>query len=102
MKVLSSANMLCPCCMEEHIVQTVVVPAENIFKNIPVEYDVECYYCDKADEMYEDERQISLNGIAMKNAYREKMGLLTSHQIASIRARYGISQSDLSPAGMGC
>jgi putative zinc finger/helix-turn-helix YgiT family protein len=81
--------------MEEHIVQTVVVPAENTFKNIPVEYDVECYYCDKADEMYEDERQISLNGIAMKNAYREKMGLLTSHQIAAIRARYGISQSDL-------
>jgi uncharacterized phage-associated protein len=31
----------------------------------------------------------------MKNAYREKMGLLTSHQIAAIRARYGISQSDL-------
>jgi putative zinc finger/helix-turn-helix YgiT family protein len=81
--------------MEEHIVQTVVVPEENIFKNIPVEYDVECYYCDKADEMYEDERQISLNGIAMKNAYREKMGLLTSYQIAAIRARYGISQSDL-------
>jgi putative zinc finger/helix-turn-helix YgiT family protein len=81
--------------MEEHIVQTVVIPEENIFKNIPVKYDVECYYCDKADEMYEDERQISLNGIAMKNAYREKMGLLTSHQIAAIRARYGISQSDL-------
>jgi putative zinc finger/helix-turn-helix YgiT family protein len=81
--------------MEEHIVQTVVIPEENIFKNIPVKYDVECYYCDKADEVYEDERQISLNGIAMKNAYREKMGLLTSHQIAAIRARYGISQSDL-------
>jgi transcriptional regulator with XRE-family HTH domain/uncharacterized phage-associated protein len=31
----------------------------------------------------------------MKNAYREKMGLLTSSQIASIRAKYGISQSDL-------
>ena len=31
----------------------------------------------------------------MKNAYREKMGLLTSHQIAAIRTKYGISQSDL-------
>jgi putative zinc finger/helix-turn-helix YgiT family protein len=81
--------------MEDHAVQTIVVSEHNVFKNVPVEYDAEYCYCDKADETYADEQQISLNDIAMKNAYREKMGLLTSHQIAAIRARYGISQSDL-------
>ena len=86
---------ICPCCMEEHEVQTVIVMDSNIFKGVPVEYKAEYYYCDQADEYYADEQQISKNDIAMKNAYREKEGLLTSEQITSIRAKYGISQSDL-------
>ena len=86
---------LCLCCMEEHAVQVITVKESNIFKGVPVEYEAEYHYCDRADETYADEQQISANDIAMKNAYREKTGLLTSHQIAAIRARYGISQSDL-------
>ena len=95
MKVLRKIDMLCPCCMEEHTVQITSVLEHSIFKNVPVDYSAEYFYCDRADEIYADEQQISSNDIAMKNAYREKMGLLTSHQIAAIRARYGISQSDL-------
>ena len=87
--------MLCPCCMEEHDVQRIATVESNVFKGIPIEYNAEYYYCDQADEAYADEQQISINDIAMKNAYREKMGLLTSHQIAAIRTKYGISQSDL-------
>ena len=49
----------------------------------------------QSDETYADEQQISANDISMKNAYRQATGLLTSDQIAAIRARYGISQSDL-------
>jgi putative zinc finger/helix-turn-helix YgiT family protein len=81
--------------MEEHDVQTVLIRESNVFKGVPVEYDAEYFYCDKADETYADEQQISSNDIAMKNAYRVASGLLTSDQIAAIRARYGISQSDL-------
>ncbi|MBO4888915.1 MAG: DUF4065 domain-containing protein [Firmicutes bacterium] len=81
--------------MEVHNVQTVIEKETNIYKDVALEYDAEYYYCDQADELYADEKQMSQNDIAMKNAYREKMGLLTSHQIAAIRARYGISQSDL-------
>ncbi len=95
MRVLDTEKKLCACCMEEHEVQRVVITESNIFKGEPVEYNAEYFYCDLADELYADERQISINDIAMKNAYREKMGLLTSHQIAAIRAKYGISQSDL-------
>lgn len=95
MKVLMKKDMLCPCCMEEHTVQVISVSEHNVFKNVPVDYIAEYFYCDNAKETYADEQQISSNDISMKNAYREKMGLLTSHQIAAIRARYGISQSDL-------
>ena len=95
MKILMSERILCPCCMEKHDVKRVTTEESNIFKGVPVKYEAEYFYCDRADETYADERQVSSNDIALKNAYREKMGLLTSHQIAAIRARYGISQSDL-------
>ena len=96
MRVIESTKKLCPCCMEEHDVKKIAVLENNVYKGKPVEYNAEYFYCDQADETYADEQQISSNDIAMKNAYREKMGLLTSRQIASIRAQYDISQSDLS------
>ena len=86
---------ICPCCMEEHEVKIITVLEKNVFKGVPVEYYAEYHYCSQTDETYADEQQISTNDIARKNAYREKMGLLSSHQISAIRARYGISQSDL-------
>lgn len=95
MKILKTGKRICPCCMEEHVVQTIEVMEENVFKGASVEFRAEYTYCDRADETFAEERQISANDISMKNAYREKMGLLASHQIAAIRSRYGISQSDL-------
>ena len=95
MKIINIERRLCTCCMEEHDVKTVMVRERNTFKGVPIEYDAEYFYCDRANETYEDERQISQNDIAMKNAYRTHEGLLTSDQITAIRARYGISQSDL-------
>ena len=95
MKILMTKRMLCPCCMEEHDVQRITTVESNVFKGVPIVYNAEYYYCDRADEAYADEEQISSNDIAMKNSYREKVGLLTSHQIMTIRAQYGISQSDL-------
>lgn len=76
MKILMTNRMLCPCCMEEHDVQRVTTVESNVFKGMPIEYNAEYYYCDQADEAYADERQISLNDIAMKKAYYEKAGLL--------------------------
>ena len=86
---------ICPCCMEEHEIRTISVMEKNVFKNEPIEYSAEYVYCSRSGETYADESQISANDITMKDAYREKMGLLTSRQITGIRARYGISQSDL-------
>ena len=95
MTIISTEKKLCACCMEEHDVKTIMIRESNIFKGVSVEYDAEYFYCDRADETYADEQRISRNDIAMKNAYREHEGLLTSDQISSIRSRFGISQSDL-------
>lgn len=95
MKTIKTEKRLCECCMEMHGVQRVLVWEKNIFKGVPVDYDAEYFYCDRADETYADEEMISANDIAMKNAYRKANGLLTTDEIIAIRARYGISQSDL-------
>lgn len=95
MKILETEKKICPCCMEKHDIKKIAITENNIFKNIPVEYEAEYYYCDFADEAYANEQQIIRNDIAFKNAYRKKTGLLISDQISAIRAKYNISQSDL-------
>lgn len=86
---------LCPCCMENHEINTITVNENNIFKDVFIEYEAQYCYCKLANETYADEDQISLNDISMKNAYRSKVGLLTSTQISDIRSKYDISQADL-------
>lgn len=95
MNIINTERKLCPCCMEEHDVQTIAVMESSVFKGVPVEYDAEYFYCDRSGETFADEQQTSAYDIAMKNAYRKKVGLLTSDQIAAIRAKYSISQGDL-------
>lgn len=95
MKVIDSEKRLCTCCMEEHDVKKVRLKEHTVFKNTSVDYDVMYLYCDAAKELYAEETMMSENDAAMKDAYREKVGLLTSEEISEIRRKYGISQSDL-------
>ena len=88
-------NMFCPCCMEKHATKIIHRKESNIFKELLVEYDAQYSYCEQTKEIFEDENQISVNDISMKDAYREKKGLLKSSQISDIRSKYAISQSDL-------
>ncbi len=87
--------MLCLCCMEEHDVKAVHITETNTFKNTQVSYEAQYFYCDNADEYYSNEQMITSNDISMKNAYRKKIGLLTTEEIIAIRTTYGLSQSDL-------
>lgn len=93
--IIKREHMLCICCMEEHDVLTVETIDKNIFKGVEVNYKATYNYCDKADEYFETEEQLTANDIAMKNEYRKNNNLLTSAEICNIRAKYGISQSDL-------
>lgn len=95
MKVINSEKRLCTCCMEEHEVKTVLVCEQATFKNTKVSYDASYLYCDAAEEFYMDEQQMQENDMRLKDAYRKEKGLLTSFEISGIRAKYGISQSDL-------
>lgn len=95
MKIIRSEKRICSCCMEEHEVKTVLVMDQATFKNNTVNYEASYYFCELADELYMDEQQMQDNDIRLKDAYRKKEGLLTSAQIGEIRAKYGISQSDL-------
>ena len=95
MKIIKSEKCLCICCMEEHEVKTILVKEQSTFKNQKVSYEALYFYCDVADEMYMDEQQMRENDVRLKEAYRKAKGLLTSSEISGIRAKYGISQSDL-------
>lgn len=75
MEILETVMMQCLCCMERHAVRKIKVEEHNTFMGLPVKYNAEYFYCDKADETYADEEQISSNDIAMKNAYRKQVNL---------------------------
>ncbi len=95
MRIIKTEKRLCTCCMEEHDVKTVLMKEQMTFKNVKVEYEASYFYCDYAGELYMDEQQIQENDVRLKDAYRREVGLLTSNDIIDIRAKYGISQSDL-------
>lgn len=96
MEVIRTERRLCACCMEKHDVKTVRMGEHTVYKNVPVDYMAEYYYCDAAEELYMDEDMASSNDICMKDAYRKTIGVLTSKEIRNIRAKYDISQRDLS------
>ena len=95
MRTLSTEKKLCTCCMEEHEVKIVGVMEHTVFKNVHVQYEAVYSYCDRAEELYMEDDQMSANDSLMKDAYRKGQGLLTSKEIIAIRGKYGISQSDL-------
>ncbi len=95
MRKIGNCIALCPFCMEEHNVSRMVEREKAVFKNEEIIFDSESYYCEECGECFEDENLIKENDIRLKDAYREKMGLLKSSDIVAIRNIYGISQSDL-------
>ena len=95
-KIIKREKRMCTCCMEEHEVKTVLVGEKGVFKGVEVSFDATYMYCDLADEYYADEEQLQENDVRLKDAYRDKMGILTSDDISDIRSKYGISQYDLS------
>ena len=95
MKIIKSEKRLCTCCMEEHEVKTVLVTEQATFKNVKVDYEASYLYCDAAEECYAEEQQMQENDIRLKDAYRKAEGLLTSSEISGIRAKYGVSQTDM-------
>ena len=95
MKVLETKKIYCGCCCSFHDVQVVKIRDKAMFKGLEFEYDTICVYCDVDETFYLDGEQINEDDYRMKDAYRKKVGLLTSKDIKAIRKKYGITQSAL-------
>lgn len=96
MNKIKSEKRLCLICMEEHEVDIVEVMETEIFKDEEVSFIATYEYCSNADEYLETEEMVKVNSLAMKDAYRKKIGLLTSVEIVGIRRKYNVSQKDFS------
>lgn len=66
-----------------------------VIKKIKVEYNHKFYYCPELEEEFEEGDLIDQNLNAARDAYREKVGLLTSEEIKKIRDKFSLSQKDL-------
>lgn len=95
MKIIRKEKKLCLSCMEIHEVKNIALEEKSTFKGTPIRYEAEYFYCDNTEEIYSNEEMLKKNDIAMKDAYRKAMGLLTTNEIIAVRKQYGISQSDL-------
>lgn len=89
---------VCPICGKAHELNINTRKAKTIIKGIEVEYDEQYYVCSnkKKDNEYATAAMENINLLNARNAYRIKMGLLTSDEIVEIREKYGLSQVDLS------
>ena len=95
MEIIEKVKKFCISCMEEHEVFVVKEHEHTTYKEQRVQYEATYEYCENTDEYISTEEMITANDIAIKNAYRALMGLLTSEEIYAIRRKYGISQTDL-------
>ena len=75
MEIIKKEQKLCVCCMEDHEVLLVRVKEKNTFQEQELEYDVVYEYCNRADEYFATDEMLSENHIALRKAYRKKMGL---------------------------
>ena len=96
MRIIKNEFKQCPSCMEEHNVQIVEVEEKATFKGVNVVFLATYEYCSNSEEYWETEEMLRANSLAIKDAYRKIVGLLTSYEIKAIREKYGISQSDFS------
>lgn len=95
---IKKVNMNCPVCDKVHEVEERKRKTSITIKGEEVTYEEKFYFCENADgeeNEFETGKMINENLLNARNAYRVKMGLLTSDEIVTIRESYGLSQVDL-------
>src|SRR5690554_2085668 len=88
MNILNSKHRLCLSCMKEHTVDIIETEEQVTFKGVKVKFNATYEYCANTDEYLETEDMIRSNNLGIKDAYRVKVGLLTSNEIKHIREKY--------------
>lgn len=89
----------CPYCNKMHTIEKRVRRSSMLIKGEPVLFDEDYFFCPLCVEDDQNEfvpaDMMDQNLQKARNSYRISHGLLTSDEIAAIRADYGLSQSDL-------
>jgi putative zinc finger/helix-turn-helix YgiT family protein len=96
--LIRKIHMSCPLCDKTHEIEERKRITTITLKGEEVTYEERFYFCANADEdenEFETGAMTNENLLNARNAYRVKMGLLTSDEIVAIRERYGLSQVDL-------
>lgn len=96
--LIRKIHMECPLCDKVHEIEERKRTTITIIKGEEVTYDERFYFCANMDEdenEFETGNMTNENLLNARNAYRIKMGLLTSDEIVEIRENYGLSQIDL-------
>lgn len=96
MKIIDTELKFCEACLETHLVEIVELEEAMVFKGEEIRFIARYEHCPETELLLESESLLKSNDLAMKNAYRNKVGLLTSQEIAAIRSMYGVSQKDFS------
>lgn len=97
-KLVGKIHMECPLCGRTHEIEERKRKTQTIIKGEEVTYEERFYFCANSDEdenEFETATMTNENLLNARNAYRIKMGLLTSAEIIEIRETYGLSQVDL-------
>lgn len=96
--LIRKIHMSCPLCDKTHEIEERKRTTTITLKGEEVTYEERFYFCANADEdenEFETGAMTNENLLNARNAYRVKMGLLTSDEIVAIRESYGLSQVDL-------
>lgn len=96
--LIRKIHMSCPLCDKTHELEERKRTTTIIIKGEEVTYEERFYFCANSDEdenEFETGAMTNENLLNARNAYRVKMGLLTSDEIVAIRESYGLSQVDL-------
>ena len=96
--LIRKIHMSCPLCDKTHESEERKRTTTIIIKGEEVTYEERFYFCANSDEdenEFETGAMTNENLLNARNAYRVKMGLLTSDEIVAIRESYGLSQVDL-------
>lgn len=95
--LINKIMMDCPMCGEYHEIEerkretSITIKGERVFCE---EIYYLCNACDEEENEFVPSKINDKNLLVARDAYRVKMGLLTSKEIAGIRKSYGLSQSD--------
>lgn len=96
--LVRKVHMMCPLCDKVHEIEERMRTAAMVIKGEEVLYEERFFICGYANEdenEFETGSMTNENLLNARNAYRRKMGLLTSQEIIGIREGYGLSQIDL-------